>query len=89
MTRRELMERLGVDELREQLAFERIYPFEDGYWQAALIALTVARANGAKRAKLEDFLPTKGKPKARRQSGPQMLALVRRVAHSQDKKRAV
>ena len=87
MTRRELMERLGVDELNEQLAFERIYPFEDSYWQAAMVAFTIARANGAKRAKFEDFLPTRGKPKGRRQSGPEMLAIVKRTVASAERRK--
>lgn len=87
MTRRDLMERLGVDELIEQLAFERIHPFEDGYWQAAQVAYVVARTGGAKSVKFEHFLPTKGKPKTRRQSGPQMLATVRRAAQAADKKK--
>ena len=85
MTRRELMERLGVDELKEQLAFERIYPIEDGYWQAAMIAFTIARANGAKRAKFEDFLPTRGKPKAKRQSGKEMASIVKRAVASAER----
>lgn len=66
MTRRELMERLGADELREQLAFERIYPFEDGYWQAAQVAFLVCKALGAKSLRFEDLLPRKVAPKATR-----------------------
>ncbi|SIN97647.1 hypothetical protein SAMN05444166_1871 [Singulisphaera sp. GP187] len=69
MTRRELMARLGNDEFKEWLAVERIYPFEDGYWQAAQIAFTTARAAGAKGVKFEHFLPQKAKAESRPATG--------------------
>lgn len=77
------MERLDVDELKEQLAFERIHPFEDGYWQAAQICSTVARAMGAKGkwAQLESYLPHK--EEAERKPGikvsPGVLDRIRRA----------
>ena len=86
MTRRALMQELGVDELKEWLAFERIYPFEDGYWQAALVAFMVARTAGNKKVKFEDLLPSRGKPKVRRQSGPEMLAIVKRTVASAERR---
>lgn len=43
-----------------------MYPFEDGYWQSAMIARTIAMANGdgKKKYKIDDFLPDR-----RRQHG--------------------
>jgi len=63
MTRRELMARIGSDELSEWIAFDRIEPIDDGYWQAARICLTMAQVWGGKkcRATLDDFLPVSRK----------------------------
>jgi hypothetical protein len=77
MTRRELMARMGSDELMEWLAFDRICPLEDGYWQAAVIASTVANAIGNNKTKLRDFLPRVGKP--RDQTPAEMGAIVNGV----------
>lgn len=44
-------------ELMNWIALDRIQPLPDGYWQAALVASTVARCLGARNARLEDFLP--------------------------------
>jgi hypothetical protein len=73
-TRRELMSRMGNDELVEWLAFDRIFPTPDLYWMAAMVAFTVARAAGAKSVKFEDFLPQRNKP--RRQTGAEMAGII-------------
>jgi hypothetical protein len=67
MTRRDLMTRIGSDELSEWLAFDRIEPLDDGYWQAARICLTMAQAWGGRKNKatLDDFLPVSRKPRKR------------------------
>ena len=46
-------------ELSEAIAMEKIEPHEDGYWQTALICLTMAQIVGDKKSKLEDFMPKK------------------------------
>jgi hypothetical protein len=80
MTRRELVARMGEDELREWLAFDQLHPLPDAHWDAALIASTTARAMGAKGVKLEHMLPVKETAKG---SGPivgaGVLAVIRRA----------
>ncbi len=68
-------------ELTEWAAFEQVYgPLgpERGDWQAAVVAHTIAAANGAKNAKLSDFLPQWGGGK--RQTGEEQLALFKGLA---------
>jgi hypothetical protein len=81
MTRRELVRRMGNDELMEWLAFDRIHPLPDPYWIGAMIAFTFARVMGAKGTKFEDYLPTRGKP--RQQTGAQMASIIRGVVEAQ------
>jgi hypothetical protein len=42
------MARLGVDELAEWLAYDRVEPLPDPWMEAAIVARTVAAVNGAK-----------------------------------------
>jgi hypothetical protein len=59
-TRREMLSRIGADELEEQFLFHRIKPMPDMYWIGAMIASTVARANWSGKGtcpKFEDYLP--------------------------------
>lgn len=53
---RRVGEEIDSRELSEWIAFDRIEPFEDGYWQAAMVASTIAQALGS-RVTLQDLLP--------------------------------
>jgi len=77
MTHREMMGRMGSDELMEWLAYDRIEPLPDPHWSAALVSFVMARSMGSKGAKLEDFLPSRGKP--RRQTPAEIASIVRGV----------
>jgi hypothetical protein len=77
----ELLARVTSRELTEWAAFEREYgPLgpERGDWQAAVVAHTVAMVNGAKNAKLSDFLPRWNG--GRKQTAEEQLALFRGLA---------
>lgn len=53
----ELERGMSSYELAEWLAMERISPIPDHYWTSAQQCQIAASAAGAKRARLEDFLP--------------------------------
>lgn len=86
MTVRDLLSRMDSAELSEWLAYDRIEPLPDAHWDAALVAHTTARSMGAKHAKFEHYLPQKtgAKPPAR-QTGRDMLAIVRRAVASAER----
>lgn len=79
MTVRDLLSRASSDELSEWIAYRRIRPFDDGYWQTALICSTVATiaAGGKKTYKIEDFLPRMRR--RREQTCEEQLALFDRI----------
>jgi hypothetical protein len=81
MIRGEMMARMTNAEFMEWLAFDRIRPLPDGYWEAAVVASTVANSLGKKKHKLEEFLPRKTSAQ-KKQSGPQMIALINSVVRS-------
>lgn len=85
MTHREMMSRMSSAELSEWLAYDRISPIPDSYWQTALIASTVANMLGKKRRTLEEFLPRK-KGKEKKQSGPQMVSLINSIVSAVDRR---
>ena len=79
MIRGEMMRRMSSEEFMEWLAYDRIQPLPDGYWEAALIASTIANSMSKKKHKLESFLPRKAKVVEKPQTGPQMLSIVESV----------
>jgi hypothetical protein len=83
MTVAELGDRMDSAELSWWLAKEAIDPIPDSYWQAALIASTVAQVMGSKKAKLEHFLPRR-KPRGGA-VGPAALAMIRALAERADR----
>jgi hypothetical protein len=88
MTREEMMARMSEPEFRGWLAYDRIEPLPDAHWDAALIASTIARAlGGDKKARLEDFLPRREKPKAARAGVLGAFAMIRAQAQAADEER--
>lgn len=85
MTVRELHAKLDSAELSEWLAYDRIEPLPDSYWQSALIASTVANAmgSGKKTHKLADFLPVRRKRNRGNGALMAMHALAARTAARQ------
>lgn len=75
MTVRELLERIDSAELSEWLAYDRIDPFDDGYWQAGMIAATVANAmgSGKRTYRPADFMP---RPARQREQTPAEMKVV-------------
>jgi hypothetical protein len=59
MSVRRLLAEVDSAELSEWLAFDRIEPLPDSYWQAGMVASVVARANGAKSCTPQDFMPAR------------------------------
>jgi hypothetical protein len=69
MTVRELLQRMGSDELSEWMAFYQLEPFGDyrADYRSGVVASTFANAHRAKDAgpfRPEDFMPFLDKPKA-------------------------
>jgi hypothetical protein len=83
MTVEDLGDHMSSAELSWWLAKEAIDPIPDSYWQAALIASTVAQVMGSKKAKLEHFLPRR-KPRGGA-VGPAALAMIRALAERADR----
>jgi hypothetical protein len=57
---RQLLAEIDSAELSEWLAFDRIEPLPDSYWQAGMVAATVANVMGSgkgRRRRPEDFMP--------------------------------
>ena len=82
MTVRELLGRIGSDELTEWLAFDDLEPLENGYLQAGIVASTIANVmgSGKKRFSPLDFMPgyrPKSPPKVTSDRG---IAIMRGMA---------
>jgi hypothetical protein len=73
---RQLLAEVDSRELSEWMAFDRLEPLPDGYFQAAVIASTVANTMGGGRRKWKpkDFMP-KTRTARRVQSAAEGLAI--------------
>lgn len=78
-TVRELLLRIDSAELSEWIAFDRLEPFEDGYWQAALVARTVSGCFTGKPRPLEQFLPKRSDRAQPGQTSEELLAKMRSI----------
>lgn len=56
--RDELLSQVSSQELTWWMAVDRIQPLPDSYWQAGLIASTIANCHSKKRYKVQDFMPS-------------------------------
>ncbi|SIO60131.1 hypothetical protein SAMN05444166_6278 [Singulisphaera sp. GP187] len=78
---RELLSRIDSHELSEWLAYDRLDPLPDSYWQAGLISSTIANVFGKGKALTpEDFIPRRQKPKSETQSAAAGLFALRALA---------
>lgn len=62
------------------MAFFRLEPPENGYWQAAMIASTLVRVMSGERKPIEDFMPQTSRAVADRQADLQGIAMMQRLA---------
>jgi hypothetical protein len=67
------MNRIGSDELMEQMVFDEIEPLPDPYWCAAMIAYVVSSVNHVKgpRPRFEDYFPRKARAKPAKRFTPE------------------
>ena len=91
-TVRELLERIGSDELTEWFAFYNLSPFGDdrGDLQSAIVASTVYNMLKGKGHSmgLSDFLPVFDEQEAPRQTTEQMKAVVAKFKSAMGKRKA-
>lgn len=76
-------------ELSEWIAYDNIEPFEDGYWQAAMIASVLVNSQRVKgpRAKITDFLPVR-RDSRKRQTPAELESAFRAFAIAHNTKKA-
>ena len=80
MSVRQLLAETDSAELSEWMAFYRLEPPENGYWQAGIIASTFVGVMTGKRTKPEDFMPQPSPAAAEEQSAAEGIALMKRLA---------
>ncbi|MHC5539601.1 phage tail assembly protein T [Singulisphaera rosea] len=88
MTVRELLSRIGSDELSEWLAFDDLEPLPNGYLQTGILASTIANVMGSGKKKFApiDFMPGR-RTATPRQSDPEKgIAVMRGLMARQNVK---
>ncbi len=82
MTVREMLSRMSALELTEWQRYYDVEPFgeERSDLRAAIVARVIAQSNGARAAKLEDFIPRFERREARPQTAADQMAVFRALA---------
>lgn len=75
-TRDELLTQMDSEELTWWLAVDRINPLPDSYWQAGVVASTMANCHAKKNYKPQDFMPRV----KRRQTAKEIKAILQNKA---------